>query len=119
MKKYGNKFKAIVLASMASAAVRMSTSPSPQHALRPGDEDVQSINPLVGETNDGYLNDIRTRPVGREEVLAAIKSAHGGIVEEGSIGAGAGTVAFGFKGGVGSSSRKLPPALGGYTVVVL
>ena len=85
----------------------------------PGNEDVQSINPLVGETNDGYLNDIRGRNVGREEVFAAIKNAHGGVVEEGAVGAGTGTVAFGFKGGIGTSSRKLPANLGGYTVGVL
>ena len=85
----------------------------------PGNEDVQSINPLVGETNDGYLNDIRGRHVGREEVFAAIKSARGGPVEEGTVGAGTGTVAFGFKGGIGTSSRKLPASLGGYTVGVL
>jgi len=85
----------------------------------PGNEDVQSINPLVGETNDGYLNDIRGRHVGREEVFAAIKSARGGSVEEGAVGAGTGTVAFGFKGGIGTASRKLPQQLGGYTVGVL
>jgi len=85
----------------------------------PGNEDVQSINPLVGETNDGYLNDIRGRHVGREEVFAAIKSARGGPVEEGTVSAGTGTVAFGFKGGIGTSSRKLPASLGGYTVGVL
>jgi len=85
----------------------------------PGNEDVQSINPLVGETNDGYLNDIRGRHVGREEVFAAIKNARGGPVEEGGVGAGTGTVAFGFKGGIGTSSRKLPASLGGYTVGVL
>src|SRR5918997_1228327 len=85
----------------------------------PGNEDVQSVNPLVGETNDGALNDIRGRHVGREEVFAAIKSARGDAVEEGSVGAGTGTVAFGFKGGIGTSSRKLPAALGGYTVGVL
>jgi D-aminopeptidase len=85
----------------------------------PGNQDVQSINPLVGETNDGYLNDIRKRSVGREEVFAAIRNARGGGVEEGSVGAGTGTVAFGFKGGIGTSSRKLPIALGGYTVGVL
>ncbi|HYX30683.1 MAG TPA: P1 family peptidase, partial [Pyrinomonadaceae bacterium] len=85
----------------------------------PGNEDVQSINPLVGETNDGYLNDIRGRYVGRDEVFAAIKNAHGGTVEEGAVGAGTGTVAFGFKGGIGNSSRKLPAQLGGYTVGVL
>lgn len=85
----------------------------------PGNEEVQSINPLVGETNDGYLNDIRGRHVGREEVFNAIKNARGGPVEEGAVGAGTGTVAFGFKGGIGTSSRKLPASLGGYTVGVL
>jgi D-aminopeptidase len=85
----------------------------------PGNEDVESINPLVGETNDGYLNDIRGRHITREDVFAAIKSAKGGVVEEGSVGAGTGTVAFGFKGGIGTSSRRLPPKLGGYTVGVL
>src|SRR5438309_283966 len=85
----------------------------------PGNEEVQSINPLVGETNDGYLNDIRGRHTGREEVFAAIKNARGGMIDEGAVGAGTGTVAFGFKGGIGTSSRKLPPALGGYTIGVL
>src|SRR5256884_792066 len=85
----------------------------------PGNEDVQSINPLVGETNDGYLNDIRGRHGGREEVFAAIKNARGGPVEEGGVGAGTGTVAFGFKGGIGTASRKLPTSLGGYTIGVL
>jgi D-aminopeptidase len=85
----------------------------------PGNEDVQSINPLVGETNDGYLNDIRGRHSGREEVATAIKGARGGAVDEGAVGAGTGTVAFGFKGGIGTSSRKLPANLGGYTVGVL
>src|SRR2546421_5952108 len=85
----------------------------------PGNEDVQSINPLVGETNDGFLNDIRGRYVGRDEVFAAIKNARGGAVEEGAVGAGTGTVAFGWKGGIGTSSRRLPQTLGGYTVGVL
>ncbi len=85
----------------------------------PGNEDVQSINPLVGETNDGYLNDIRGRHVSRDDVLAAIKGAKTGAVAEGSVGAGTGTVAFGFKGGIGTASRKLPARLGGYTVGVL
>src|SRR5258707_10779701 len=84
----------------------------------PGNEQVRSINPLVGETNDGYLNDIRGRHVGRDEVFAAIKSARA-LVDEGAVGAGTGTVAFGFKGGIGTASRKLPPSLGGYTVGVL
>ena len=85
----------------------------------PGNEDVRSINPLVGETNDGYLNDIRSRPITREDVAAAIKGAKSGPVEEGSVGAGTGTVAFGWKGGIGTASRKLPASLGGYTVGVL
>jgi D-aminopeptidase len=85
----------------------------------PGNEDVESINPLVGETNDGYLNDIRGRHIMREDVFAAIKNAKGGAVEEGSVGAGTGTVAFGFKGGIGTSSRRLPVKLGGCTVGVL
>lgn len=85
----------------------------------PGNEDVQSINPLVGETNDGYLNDIRGRHITRDDVIGAIKNAKGGAVAEGCVGAGTGTVAFGFKGGIGTSSRKLPQQLGGYTVGVL
>ncbi len=72
----------------------------------PGNEQVRSINPLVGETNDSYLNDIRARVVGRAEVMHAIESAHGGAVEEGAVGAGTGTVAFGYKGGIGTASRK-------------
>ncbi len=85
----------------------------------PGNEEVRSINPIVAETNDGYLNDIRGRHVGRDEVFAAIRSAKEGTVEEGSVGAGTGTVAFGWKGGVGTSSRVLPRSLGAYTVGVL
>jgi D-aminopeptidase len=85
----------------------------------PGNEDVRSINPVVAETNDGTLNDIRGRHVKREHVQAAIKGARDGPVEEGSVGAGTGTIAFGFKGGIGTSSRRLPARLGGYTVGVL
>jgi D-aminopeptidase len=100
----------------------------------PGNQEVRSINPIVAETNDGYLNDIRGRHVGRDEVFAAIRSAKEGTVEEGSVGAGTGTVAFGWKGGVGTSSRVIPQRLapgsaapgsaapgsaGGYTVGVL
>jgi D-aminopeptidase len=85
----------------------------------PGNEQVQSINPLVAETNDGYLNDIRGRHISRDDVFAAIKGAKGGAVEEGSVGAGTGTVAFGFKGGIGTASRKLPARLGGFTIGVL
>ena len=85
----------------------------------PGNEDVQSINPLVAETNDGYLNDIRGRHVTRDDVFNAIKGTKRGAVIEGSVGAGTGTVAFGFKGGIGTASRKLPAKLGGFTVGVL
>jgi D-aminopeptidase len=85
----------------------------------PGNEQVQSINPLVAETNDGYLNDIRGRHISRDDVFAAIKGAKTGAVEEGSVGAGTGTVAFGFKGGIGTASRKVPARFGGYTVGVL
>src|ERR1051325_5591134 len=84
-----------------------------------GNEDVQSINPLIGETNDGFLNDIRGRHVNRDNVFDAIKNARNGPVEEGSVGAGTGTVAFGWKGGIGTASRKLPQNLGGYNVGVL
>lgn len=85
----------------------------------PGNEEVRSVNALVAETNDGQLNDIRGRHVGREEVFAALKNAKGGEVEEGSVGAGTGTVAFGFKGGIGTASRVVPARYGGYTVGVL
>lgn len=82
----------------------------------PGNENVRSINPLVGETNDGQLNDIRGRWVGREEVFAAIRAAKAGAVEEGAVGAGTGTIAFGWKGGIGTASRRTPA---GQTVGVL
>jgi D-aminopeptidase len=85
----------------------------------PGNENVQSINPIVAETNDGFLNDIRSRPITRDDVFNAIKNAKTGVVDEGSVGAGTGTVAFGWKGGIGTASRKLPESLGGYTVGVL
>ena len=85
----------------------------------PGNEDVRSINAVVGETNDGQLNDLRGRHVGQEQVFAALKSASNGPVEEGAVGAGTGTEAFGFKGGIGTSSRVVPESAGGYTVGVL
>ena len=84
-----------------------------------GNENAASVNSLVGETNDGYLNDIRGRHVTKDDVLNALKVADTGKVGEGSVGAGTGTVCFGFKGGIGTSSRKLPESLGGYTVGVL
>lgn len=86
---------------------------------QPGMERVRSLNPVVGETNDGTLNDIRSRPVTAEDVRRALEGASDGPVEEGSVGAGRGTVAFGWKGGIGTSSRRLPASLGGYTLGVL
>ena len=84
-----------------------------------GNEEVRSVNAVVGETNDGGLNDIRGRHLTKEHVLAAIATAKDGPVQEGNVGAGTGTVCFGFKGGIGTASRKLPATLGGYTVGVL
>ena len=84
-----------------------------------GNEEVRSVNPVVGETNDGWLNDIRARAVTKASVLEALKNAGSGPVEEGSVGAGTGTVCFGWKGGIGTSSRVLPKSLGGYTVGAL
>src|SRR5206468_9752856 len=78
-----------------------------------------SIHPVVAETNDGTLNDIRSGPITREDVFTAIKNSKSGAVDEGSVGAGTGTIAFGWKGGIGTSSRKLPVSLGGYTLGVL
>jgi len=86
---------------------------------QPGMERVGSLNAVVGETNDGGLNDIRNRPITPAHVREAIESARGGPVEEGSVGAGRGTRAFGWKGGIGTSSRVLPESLGGFTVGVL
>jgi D-aminopeptidase len=85
----------------------------------PGNEDVRSANPVVGETNDGYLNDIRARPITEQDVLTAIRSAQPGPVAEGAVGAGRGTIAFGWKGGIGTASRRIPAPLGGWTVGVL
>lgn len=86
---------------------------------QPGNENVRSVNAVVGETNDGGLNDIRSRFIKPEMVLKALEEAKGGPVEEGNVGAGTGTQIFGFKGGIGTSSRVLPKSLGGYTVGVL
>lgn len=85
----------------------------------PGNEDVRSINVVIGETNDGFLNAIRRRPITEQHVLDALRTARGGPVDEGSVGAGRGTVAFGWKGGIGTASRRVPERFGGYTVGVL
>jgi len=90
------------------------------HALGdPGNADARSVNAVVGETNDGGLNDIRGRHVTRDHVLAAVRGATGGAVREGSVGAGTGTRAFEWKGGIGTASRVLPAAEGGHTIGVL
>ncbi len=86
---------------------------------QPDMQQVRSLNVVVGETNDGGLNDIRARPITAAAVRHALESAKSGPVQEGSVGAGTGTVAFGWKGGIGTSSRKLPESLGGWTVGVL
>ena len=86
---------------------------------QPGNEEIGSVNPIVGETNDGWLNDIRGFHVGADDVKRALREARGGPVEEGSVGAGEGTVAFGWKAGIGTSSRHLPEKDGGFTVGVL
>ena len=86
---------------------------------QPGNEQVRSVNAVVGETNDGFLNDIRGRHLRADDIEKAIASAKSGPVEQGSIGAGRGTISFGWKGGIGTSSRILPPELGGFTLGVL
>jgi D-aminopeptidase len=86
---------------------------------QPGNEDVPRANPVVGETNDGWLNDIRGFHVKAEHVKRALQEANGGPVEEGAVGAGEGTIAFGWKGGIGTSSRHLPDKEGGFTIGVL
>ena len=86
---------------------------------QPGNEEVRSVNAIVGETNDGTLNDIRARRVRPSDAIAAIEAARTGAVVEGAVGAGTGTIAFGWKGGIGTSSRKLPQNVGGWTVGVI
>jgi D-aminopeptidase len=108
----------ILLTSTLSAA-RVADALLDYMLALPGNEDVHAINPLVAETNDFRLNDVRGRHIGKDDVIAAIKNAKTGAVAEGSVGAGTGTVAFGFKGGIGTASRRLPASLGGYTVGVL
>ena len=121
----GHVTPAIFAPSAAMTAADARHSPQIADALTaymlalPGNEDVLSFNPVVGETNDGYLNDIRGRHITPQDVFAAIRNAKGGPVEEGAVGAGTGTIAFGWKGGIGTSSRRLPGNLGGYTVGVL
>lgn len=114
----GNIETPVILTNTLNVATAMNTVI--QYTLgQPGNEDVRSVNAVVGETNDGYLNDIRGMHVTEENVWNAIRNAKTGATAEGNVGAGTGTVCFGFKGGIGTSSRVLPSSLGGYTVGVL
>lgn len=114
----GNLETPIILTNTLSVPTAMSAVIDYTLKL-PGNEDVRSVNAVVGETNDGFLNDIRGRNVTEQDVIAAIENATENNVQEGNIGAGTGTICFGYKGGIGSSSRLLPKSLGGYTVGVL
>lgn len=118
IKELGNLESPIILTNTLSVATAINAGITYTLSQK-GNEDVKSVNIVVGETNDGYLNDIRGRHVKEEDVLEAIKNADSGIVLQGNVGAGTGTVCFGFKGGIGSSSRILPTSLGGYSVGVL
>ncbi len=118
VQELGNLETPIVLTNTLSVATAMNALIS--YTLgQTGNEQVRSVNALVGETNDGTLNDIRGRHVQESDVLRALEHAAGGAVAEGNVGAGTGTVCFGYKGGIGTASRKLPESLGGYTVGVL
>ncbi len=114
----GNIESPVILTNTLSVAVAMNAVVD-YTLLQPGNENVQSVNAIVGETNDGYLNDIRGKHVKEADVSDAIRRASGGRVPQGNVGAGTGTVCFGFKGGIGTASRVLPQKLGGYTVGVL
>ena len=119
VQELGNIETPIILTNTLSVATAMNALID--HTLKQkGNENVRSVNGIVGETNDGWvLNDIRGMHVKEQDVLNAIQSASTGTVQEGNAGAGTGTIAFGFKGGIGTSSRKVPASLGGYTVGVL
>jgi D-aminopeptidase len=114
----GNLETPLILTNTLSVPIAMKTVINYTLHLK-GNENVRSVNAVVGETNDGYLNDIRGQYVQEEDVLLAIKNASETNTEEGNVGAGTGTVAFGFKGGISTSSRLLPEELGGYTIGVL
>ncbi len=118
VEELGNIETPIILTNTLSVPVAAGALISYTLSL-PGNDEVRSVNPVVGETNDGWLNDIRGRHIKEHHVLDAIKNASGGLVEEGNAGAGTGTISFGFKAGIGTSSRLIPESLGGYTVGVL
>ncbi|NII25177.1 P1 family peptidase [Pseudoflavitalea sp. X16] len=118
VQELGNLETPVILTNTLSVATAMNAVI--EYTLQQkGNENVQSVNAVVGETNDGWLNDIRGQHVSKNDVRAAIHQASTGAVKEGCIGAGTGTVCFGFKGGIGTASRALPASLGGYTVGVL
>lgn len=118
VKELGNIESPVILTNTLNVATAINAVVG-YTLLQKGNENVQSVNAIVGETNDGYLNDIRGRHVMEADVLEAINKSSGGTVAEGNVGAGTGTVCFGFKGGIGTASRVLPQKLGGYTVGVL
>ncbi len=118
VKELGNIETPIILTNTLSVPV--ASEALIEYTLNlPRNENVRSVNSVVGETNDGWLNDIRGMHIKKEHVLEAIKEAKEGPVIEGNVGAGTGTICFGYKGGIGTSSRLLPKSLGGYTVGVL
>jgi D-aminopeptidase len=112
-----------ILLTNTLAAPRVADALIEWTLVQPGNEKIRSVNPIVAETNDGYLNDIRARQIGRDEAFAALAAAREGAVEEGAVGAGTGTMAFGWKGGIGTASRVIPTGVAGgaagYTVGVL
>ncbi len=118
VEELGNMETPIILTNTLNVAVAVKALIDYTLSL-PGNERVSSVNAVVGETNDGWLNDIRGQHVHESDVLQAIHNARSGPVKEGSVGAGTGTICFGFKGGIGTSSRKLPESQGGFTVGVL
>ncbi len=118
IKELGNIESPIILTNTLSVATAMNAVVGYTLSQK-GNENVQSVNAVIGETNDGYLNDIRGRHVKEADVFAAINNAASGKIAEGNVGAGTGTVCFGFKGGIGTASRVLPKRSGGYTVGVL
>lgn len=118
VKELGNLETPIILTNTLSVATAINALVGYTLDL-PGNENVRSVNAVVGETNDGYLNDIRGRHVDEKAVLSAVANATSGLVEEGNVGAGTGTICFGYKGGIGTSSRVLPKKAGGYALGVL
>ncbi len=118
VKELGNIETPVILTNTLSIAAGLDALIS-YTLMQEGNSNIGSVNGIVGETNDGGLNNIRARYIKPEHVLKAIENAKDGRVEEGGVGAGTGTICFGFKGGIGTSSRVLPESLGGYTVGVL